>query len=126
MEEGLNEVSRNQPGTFDDIFEDSENPDLPTKEDTYLQQNLFCPLCLVSERVMAVRKCSSFHNFVTNVFNGLDIIRKYFGCSFEYQPYAEVIFSTRKEHVIRMTFWIMVVIGQSQSKLGLASAYSRC
>ena len=43
---------------------------------------------------MAIRKFSSFQNFETNAFDDLDIIRKYFGCSFEYQPYAEVIFST--------------------------------
>ena len=47
-----------------------------------------------SERVMAIRKFSSFQNFETNAFDDLDIIRKYFGCSFENQPYAEVIFST--------------------------------
>ena len=38
-EECLNEVSGNQPETFDNFFEDSEHPDLPTKEDTYLQQS---------------------------------------------------------------------------------------
>ena len=48
--EYLNDISRNEPETFDDIFEDSENPDLPTKGETYLQQ---------SKRSIYYQKCKS-------------------------------------------------------------------